>query len=395
MYIKIIQATLHFLVLSIMYTFQRKKQKKNLTPYKLKQQFILSLFPIMILISCNQSIEKTNPSIEKISESVYASGIIKSRNQYQVYSMVTGLIDSIFIAEGDFVNKNDVIIRISNVSAKLNAENAKLAAELASFNANGDKLNELKVSIDIAKKKLVNDSIQWMRQKNLWAQQIGTLNELEQRELNYKNALSNFQSAVLRYQDTKKQFDILVKQAKNNLQISTSTENDFLIRSQTKGRVYNILKEKGEMVNPLNPIAVIGDASDFILELQIDEYDITKLKRDQLVFINMDSYKGNVYEGRIQKINPIMNERTRSFTVEASFTEKPPNLYPHLTVEANILIQTKENALTIPRNYLLDDSLVLKKNNEKVKVSIGLKDFKKVEILGGLNATDLIYKPGK
>jgi HlyD family secretion protein len=56
------------------------------------------------------------------------------------------------------------------------------------------------------------------------------------------------------------------------------------------------------------------------------------------------------------------------------------------------VIQTKENALIIPRTYLVDETYVLSKSNEKIKVDIGLKDYQKVEILRGLSLNDVIYK---
>ena len=47
--------------------------------------------------------------MEKITESVYASGIIKSKNQYQVYAAVSGLIQQILVSEGDVVKKGDML----------------------------------------------------------------------------------------------------------------------------------------------------------------------------------------------------------------------------------------------------------------------------------------------
>jgi hypothetical protein len=40
---------------------------------------------VLLLISCKTKEEKTFPKQEKITSSVYASGIIKSKEQYQVY----------------------------------------------------------------------------------------------------------------------------------------------------------------------------------------------------------------------------------------------------------------------------------------------------------------------
>jgi hypothetical protein len=90
-----------------------------------------------------------------------------------------------------------------------------------------------------------------------------------------------------------------------------------------------------------------------------------------------------------------MNERTRSFTVEADFISKPVALFPNLTTEANIIIRVKQQVITIPRNYLVDENYVLDENNKKVKVTTGLKDYLKVEIVNGLSATSTILKPGK
>ena len=105
----------------------------------------------------------------------------------------------------------------------------------------------------------------------------------------------------------------------------------------------------------------------------------------------MDSYKDQLFEASITKVNPLMNERTRTFEVEANFTKSPDMLYPNLTLEANIVLRTKENALTIPRKYLIDDEFVMISKKEKKKVKIGLKDYQKAEILEGLTKEDKIY----
>ena len=88
-----------------------------------------------------------------------------------------------------------------------------------------------------------------------------------------------------------------------------------------------------------------------------------------------------------------MSERSKSFTVEAGFVSQPPALFPNLTCEANIVVQEKEKALTIPRACLLENDFVLLENNEKRKVTTGLKDYQKVEILSGLTVNDIILKP--
>ncbi|ULQ54884.1 efflux RND transporter periplasmic adaptor subunit [Flavihumibacter rivuli] len=359
-----------------------------------KGSFLLILsFLTLLSTSCKQATEKTRPTVEPITAAVYASGKVTSRDQYQLFATVNGIIKEVLVKEGDTVKKGQPLFRIFNETAKLNAENARIAAEYADASNNTDRLAELKANIDFAKSKMKNDSSLYTRQQNLWAQGIGTLNELEQRELAIKNSKTAYEIAVRRYNDTKRQIEFADKQSKKNAEISTTIEKDFVIRSESDGRVYSILKEKGETVNTINPLAVIGAANDFILKLEVDEYDIAKVKPDQSIMLSLDSYKGEVFEARVSKIDPIMDERSRTFTVEAVFTQAPPVLYPNLTVEANIVIEKKDKALTIPRNYLVDEQYVLLENKEKKKVSTGLKDYRKVEILEGIDSTTTILKP--
>ena len=193
----------------------------------------------------------------------------------------------------------------------------------------------------------------------------------------------------------KKQIDFQGGQSQRALQIATSIKNDYSIKSDVDGRVYKIMMKQGEMVNTLNPVAVIGNAGVFIIELQVDEYDINRVKCTQQILLSMDSYKGQVFEAVVTKIDPIMNEKSKSFTIEAAFVKQPETLYPNLTCEANIVIQQKATAITIPRSYLLTGDSVIVEGGKKRKVVTGLKDYQKVEILSGLTANDFILNPAK
>ena len=284
------------------------------------------------------------------------------------------------------------IIKVQNEPSSLNAYNAKLTADNAVY-SNTDKLSEAKVAINIALSKMKNDSLLLMRQRNLWAQKIGSLNDFEQRQLAFKNSTANYETARLRYLELKRQLEFVSKQSETNLKISKALVGDYLIKADASGRIYKILNVKGEFVNTLNPVAIMGDSDEFLIEMKVDEYDIARVQKGQKILISMDSYKGHVFDATIANIEPLMNEQSRSFTVNAVFVTKPKMLYPNLSVEANIIIHSKEKALTIPRAYLLNDSTVLLKKEVKRKVTIGLKDYQKVEILNGLTTNDYIFKP--
>ena len=345
------------------------------------------------LFSCKSKEEKIKPTIESISESIYASGTLKSKDQYQAFATVNGIIENIFVTEGQAVKKGDPILSIYNEAQKLNKQNAELAEQFSDLNANQGKLNDAKALIDLAKNKMKNDSALYARQSSLWQQQIGTKTELEQRELAFENSRNAYQSAIIKYDDLKRQLNFTSEQSKKNLLISGRIEKDYTVRSEMDGIVYSLPKSKGEVVGIQTPLAVIGASQKFVLEMQVDEYDILKIKAGLPVLVTMDSYKGKVFDATVTKVNPLMDERSKTFLVEAEFTNPPATLYPNISFEANIVIRTKEKALLLPRNYLLNDSVVFKSGGEKVVVKTGLRDYQKIEILSGISANDELVKP--
>ncbi|MEO6303985.1 MAG: efflux RND transporter periplasmic adaptor subunit [Bacteroidia bacterium] len=356
---------------------------------------IFYFFIIVFIYSCKSEIVKIKPIISPITESVYASGSLKSNQQYQAFATVNGIIQTIFVKEGDSVNIGTPILSIVNDLQKLNSENAALASDYNNISSNQDKLNDAQQVIYLQKSKMENDELLFARQKNLWKDSIGTKVELEQREIATQNSKIQYQSAITKYNDLKRQINFIASQANKNLQITQRQSSDFIVKSQVNGMVYKLFKDEGEAVNIQTPLALLGNRNDFILEMQVDEFDIIKIKKGLPVLVLMDSYKGQVFEAEISVISPIMNERSKTFLVKATFNEPPKILYPFISFEANIIIQTKQNALLIPRNLLLNDSTVIKANGDKAIIKVGLKDYQMVEVLSGISVNDELISPIK
>ena len=353
----------------------------------------LASLPILLLCGCGPKAETTTPKEESITESVYASGTVKSLNQYQVFATVTGTIDEILAQEGAMVKAGDPIIRLKSNTAALTSENARLSARYAEIDQNKNRLNELRLTAELAKAKMQNDSLLWIRQNSLYQQNIGTKAEWEQRKLSYENAKVSYQSASIRFQELARQINLAAEQARLNAAIASQQLQDFTIVSKIDGRLYQLQKVKGELVTPQMPIAIIGAADNFLIELEIDETDIARVQPGQRVLVTLSSYPDKVWEASVSEIRPIMNERSKLFALEAQFVKPPNTLFPNLTAEANIIIQSKEKTLTIPRIYLVNDSTVLLESGEKRTVKVGLKDYQKAEIVSGLVVTDVLVKP--
>lgn len=352
--------------------------------------FFFSVFVSLMLGSCARKTESITPEIKSITESVYSTGFIKSKNQYEVFGRTNVKIEKMFVTEGMRVKKGDSVFQLDRKNLEKATENARLTLSASEYTRNTNKLRDAKTAIEIAKKNLVNDSLQYARQKSLWNDTIGSQVQFEQKQLNYETSKADFEKAKTNYEDLKRHLKLESDQSKINLENAQIMEDDFMIRSEVDGMVYKINKQEGEFINDQEPVAIIGE-EEFIIELNIDEKDIVKVKKEQLVIIRMDSYKSQVFEARITTIEPMMSIRTRSFLAEAVFTKRPEELFLNLTVEANIVINTKQEVLTIPRNYLMNDSCVLLEGGTLQKVEVGLMDYDLVEIKSGIDRNTTIY----
>ena len=359
------------------------------------KRIILYLCVSFFFLHCSKKEETTLVVRNHITESVYASGLIKSIDQYQVNSTVNGIVEEIYVIEGDTVNIGSPLMKIASETQELLQQNAKLAAQLADLSLNREKIKEAETQFALSSTRFKTDSSNFIRQKNLWEQKIGSKAELEQRELAYLNSKTAKQTAQVRLDDLKRQLAFNAAQTENNLRISKKQTEDYIIRSEIEGKVYQILKQKGELALSQNPLLILGDGLNFILEMQVDEYDITRLKPGMEVIVTLDSYRGEVFKAKLSRIYPIMNERNKTFLVEALFDTPPTLLYPNLTFEASIVIQRKKDALIIPRSFLVNDSTVILQSGDEKIIQTGLKDFRFIEVLSGLNEGDELTKPGK
>jgi multidrug efflux pump subunit AcrA (membrane-fusion protein) len=350
---------------------------------------------LFLVLSCSKNSEGIKPTVDTVTESVYASGIIKADDQYTVYSTVNGILQKIKVAAGQSISQGQLLFELESEKAELNTENARLAYQLSQGNSRyiKDKIAEMEFKVQSAKDKLTLDESIYNRNKKIRSLEGISEVDFEGVELVFKSSKLNYELAKKQLAQLKVQLKIDQDRNNINLKYSQNTQSDFSIKSALAGQLYDVLVDEGTLVTTQTPLAIVGKANSFILELEVDENDMVRVALGQKALVTMDSYKGEVFEAIVDKIYPIMDAHSRTFKIEAHFLKVPEKLYPNLTAEANIIIKTKENTITIPKSYLVDNEYVIVNNDEKRKVKTGLSDYQKLEILEGLKKDETIYMP--
>lgn len=357
-------------------------------------RIVLGSILYVLLGSCSHEKDKILPTQKSITESVYASITVQPDSLYEVFSSVQGILETNFVEEGDLIQKGAPIIQIKNTSSTLMTKNAGLSLTLSrkQYQGNTSILKSLITDIESAQLKLENDSINYERQRRLWDVNIGSKASYESRKLAFDLSKRNLEALKKKYNLTKQELEIQVKQAKNSYKNALENTEDFKIVSAISGSVYALYKNPGELINTQTPVALIGSDKTFIIEMLVDEVDIVKVATGKKAMVTLDAYQGELFTATVTKIYPKKDDRNQTFIVEALFDNPPAVLYPGLSGEANIVVNKQEKALVIPRAYLINGNQV-KTEEGLVAITIGLENIDTVAITSGITPTTWIYKP--
>jgi HlyD family secretion protein len=334
------------------------------------------------------------PSVKPLMEAVYASGLVVSEQEYQVFSQADGTLTEIVVQEGEEVKKGQPLLIVESVQ-----QNARYSIALQSYEQarqnRAPVIAELEATLQSARSKRQYDSMNFVRYGNLLKSNATSKVEYDKAEVQYTNSRNEYAAVLSRLLKTKNDLDLTIQNAANQLKIAKEESGNYILRSDIDGMVFKIMKEKGELVRRSEVIAVVGKPDNFYLKLSVDELDVQRVKEGQEVVVKIDAYPEKLFTGKVNKVYPLVDTRLQSLRVDVTLLEKLPGLFSGLAVEANIIIRKKENALVIPKQIVLPGDSVLIRTAEgkkKVKITRGIETLEEVEIIDGLDATSTLIR---
>lgn len=303
---------------------------------KQKDQFMknlihLSCLAIMFLLcACHSKKETqvkpvytaTTPLVKSISlPQSYVANIASQRN-IEVHSQQTGILQDVYVSEGQFVKAGQPLFRIAIVGANEEIAKAKAAAEQA--------------SIDL--------------------QNVTTLTD--------NKVLSN---------NAKRMATAKLKGAEADYQLAVLHKRLSLIRAPFSGILGRIPNKAGSLVEPSDLLTSLSDNSKVFAYFNISETDYLDFRLHperfsqtplQLVLANGDVFPAS---GKILDIGGQFDSSTGTIAVRAVFSNANNLLRNGQTGTIKLFIQ-KKNAILIPQEavYELQDKkyvFVVDKNN--------------------------------
>lgn len=349
----------------------------------------------LLLAGCQSRQETAHPAYNDLTEAVYASGNVLPRDEYVLRADADGTLQQRLVNEGDTVRKGQLLFVLESATeeARRQAAAAVLRQSKANLQRDSPVLAELENGVRNARTRLRNDSVNYVRFRELYAQNATSRAELERAELNYTLAQNTLRAQQNTLQRTRNQLGVDVANSRSQLVTTEVAGQHTRIRSFVDGKVYEVYKDPGELVRPGDQLALLGSGRRLYAQLSVDESDFGRLRPGQEVFLKTDAYGDRVFKARVTKVYPKLNRADQSFRVDAEFTDGQPDAYYGLTLEANIIINQHRRVLTIPKTYVVGtDSVWIDQAGkpQKIRFHKGAENFDLVEVKGGLTENTIL-----
>jgi len=157
----------------------------------------------------------------------------------------------------------------------------------------------------------------------------------------------------------------------------------------------------GESVEPNKELFHIIDLSEVIVEAEVYEEDVGKVKLDQFARIHVLGYPGDAFEGKITFVGLELDPEKRTLPVWISVKNPDWKLRPDMFAKAAVVLARNEGVLAVPKEAILEakgEKFVLAQTGDtfnRVDVKTGVEDDTFVEIQEGLVPDDVVVTIGK
>ena len=360
----------------------------------MKQKIIISSFAVIVLVgaavlffgssksSKDEQLPKVKVKVGTIVDKALAVGTIEPEIEVSVKSKVSGVVKHIFVDVGQFVKAGQLLLEVKPDQTPLELADAKRQAQLAQVDV--DNLNKDRARQEILiKNKLISDK-------------------------DYEDFQRLYDGAELRLKIANEHVALMES---GKVKIG-DTEIESIVKAPIDGFVLNRAIEVGDQVTPQTSymegtvLMKMANMDRLLFKGLVDEIDVGKMKEGMEVEIKVGALPTDTVKGFLRKIwlKAEKKDNATMFPIEIIIPgAKNSVLRAGYSANANIIIQKKNNVLTIPERVITfrNDSALVKipsgqnKDQEKL-IKTGLSDAINIEVVSGLKEGDEVFeKPVK
>lgn len=288
--------------------------------------------------------------------------------EYRVSGKVPGRIETLFVKEGDTVQKGDTVVFIDSpeVRAKLEQVTAlKDAATAQQTKAlNGARSEQITGAYELWQKALIGESVMkksYDRMKKLYDQNVVSAQKFDEVEAQYNAAIATAKAAKSQYdmavngarKEDKAAAAALVDQANGALMEVNSYLGELYLTAPASGIISATFPKVGELVGQGAPIMTITDLSDMWFTFNVREDYLHGLQQGDKVTVSIPALDGRECTATVSYIAVRESYATWKATKETG-------MYDAKTFEVRAVPDAQVDGLRPGMSAIIKDSKILK-----------------------------------
>ncbi|MGF7058134.1 efflux RND transporter periplasmic adaptor subunit [Brassicibacter mesophilus] len=366
----------------------------------------------------NKSAELENikpVAVEKLNSETFPIlleyiGTLQSK-QIKKYSFKSsGKIAKIPVANGQLVNKGDMLAELDSTELKLAAKAsesqmnaAKALYDKAVKGASDEEIDQAKLNVKKAKDAYDFSLSTYEKVQKLYDSGSISKQKLDESKLQLDNSETNLklteeilsQATNGSRAEDKQAAYAQYQQAKASYEAQEKLVEDTQLKADVNGYVVNVLYEIGEMAPAGHPVVVIRTDGQ-IINVGLSQQDIKKIDIGTEVNITIDDTK---IKGLVSLINNVIDNKSRTYNVEIAIDDSYKSLNLPLGSIANVsFIMGSKNGVWVPISYISNDGqdyVYVVEDNRVVRKNIIIKNIYQDKVLvDGLKSGDLLITKG-
>jgi RND family efflux transporter MFP subunit len=128
---------------------------------------------------------------------------------------------------------------------------------------------------------------------------------------------------------------------------------DFTITAPIAGTVLAIDVDPGQSVDPSTVLMTLADLSELVVDTDVDEANATQIRAGQPAVLQLAG-ETTRRDGRVSTVSQRVDAATGALAVRLAF-DAPVSAPVALTVTANIIVDSRDAAITVPRAAVVSD----------------------------------------
>jgi len=282
-------------------------------------------------------------------------GSLFAYEEVTVSSEVEGRVERVLVDVGDRVAAGQPIVKVAPAELELSLAQQRAALRQArarlGINDDNDDLKDVRAAAEVkrAAADLADAEQKYRRAKTLYEQGLLPRQNFDEAESRYNAARAAYDLAMQAVENMRAQ----LAGSRASTQLAQKKLNDSTIRAPFAGQVKERSVTQGQYLKVQTPVMVIVNIDPLRVRLKVPEKLAAWVHDGQEVTVAVEAYADRTFKGKVTRINPSVDQQTRSFEVEALIENHDNTLKPGFFVKATIPSSSVANALFVPQDALL------------------------------------------